>query len=202
MPGWDPFKPLWMGPTWTFKPRIEGAHMSRKTTILITAVAAISIGALGAGAAVGFVDGPLPFGPAAQSQVGPPGGFGPGAQFAEVGPEAPEIPGRPSAGNGARFAPAGQEAANAVARRGGRQAAAHQRGGRPGGEDRDLGLTADQAGTLISAQLIMQGNDRLKVGGVVSQGEDTYVVDIVTVDDSLVMQIEVDRDSGRRSIIR
>jgi len=48
----------------------------------------------------------------------------------------------------------------------------------------------------------MQGNDRLKVGGVVSQGEDTYVVDIVTVDDSLVMQIEVDRDSGRRSIIR
>ena len=188
--------------------------MSRKTTILITAVAAISIGALGAGAAVGFVDGPLPFGPAAQSQVGPPGGFGPGAQFAEVGPEALEIPGRPSVGNGARFAPGGQEAANAVARRGGpgrnhrmtrgggRQAAAHQRGGRPGGEDRDLDLTADQAGTLISAQLIMQGNDRLKVGGVVSQGEDTYVVDIVTVDDSLVMQIEVDRDSGRRSIIR
>jgi len=29
----------------------------------------------------------------------------------------------------------------------------------------------------------MQGNDRLRVGGVVSQGEDTYVVDIVTVDD-------------------
>jgi hypothetical protein len=87
-------------------------------------------------------------------------------------------------------------------RGGGQQDAAHQRGGRSGGEDRDLDLSAVEAGTLISAQLIMQGNDRLKVGGVVSQGEDTYVVDIVTIDDSLVMQIEVDRDSGRRSIIR
>ena len=55
---------------------------------------------------------------------------------------------------------------------------------------------------MVSAQLILQGNDRLKVGRVVSQGEDTYVVDVVTVDDSLVMQIEIDRDTGRRSIVR
>ena len=137
-----------------------------------------------------------------------------GVRFTEVGPEALGIPGRRGAGDGARFAPGGQDAADAVARRGGpgrshrmtrgggRQAAAHQRGGRPGREDRDLDLTADEVGTLISAQLIMQSNDRLKVGGVVSQGEDTYVVVVVTVDNSLVMQIEVDRDSGRRSIIR
>ena len=189
--------------------------MSRKTTILITTIAAISIGALGAGAAVGLVDGANPTGPAAQTQFAPPGGFGPGAQFAGVGgPEAMGIQGRRGAGDGARFAPGGEDPANAMARRGGpgrghqmlrgggQQDAAHQRGGRSGGEDRDLDLSAVEAGTLISAQLIMQGNDRLKVGGVVSQGEDTYVVDIVTIDDSLVMQIEVDRDSGRRSIIR
>ena len=184
--------------------------MSHKTTIFITAMAAISIGALGAGAAVGFVDGPTPTSFATQTQLAPSGGFGRGAQFAEVGPQEFGPPGQP----GARLAPGDQDNANAVARRGGpngghqmtrggdRQAAAHQRGGRPGGEDRDLELTADEAGTLISAQLIMQGNDRLKVGGVISQGEDTYVVDIVTVDDSLVMQIEVDRDSGRRAVIR
>jgi len=137
--------------------------MSRKTTILITAVAAISIGALGAGAVVGFVDGPLTFGTAAQSQVAPPGGFARGVRFTEVGPEALGIPGRRGAGDGARFAPGGQDAADPVARRGGpgrshrmtrgggRQAVVHQRGGGPGGEDRNLDLTADQAGTLIPA---------------------------------------------------
>ena len=48
----------------------------------------------------------------------------------------------------------------------------------------------------------MQGNDRLMIGSVTTQGEDTYVVDVVTLDNSLVMQIEVDRDTGRRSPIR
>ena len=184
--------------------------MSHKTAVFITTIAAIAIGALAAGAAVGLVEGPNSTGAAAQTQFAPPGGFGPGAQLDEVGPEVFGRPGQP----GARLAPGDEENANAVARRGGpsrghqmtrggdRQAAVRQRGGRPGGEDRDLELTAVEAGTLISAQLIMQGNDRLKVGGVVSQGNDTYVVDIVTVDDSLVIQIEVDRDSGRRAAIR
>ena len=191
--------------------------MSPKTTIFVTTIAAISIGALGAGAAMGLVDGPPPAGPAAQTQFAPAAGFRPGPQFAYVGSEALGGPGQ-----GQRFAPGGQDADGAISRRagrgsgnqmmrgggqqllrgGGQRAAAHRRPGRPGGEDRDLELTADEAGTLVSAQLIMQGNDRLKVGGVVSQGEDTYAVDIVTVDDSLVMQIEIDRDSGRRSIVR
>ncbi len=183
--------------------------MSPKTTIFVTTIAAISIGALGAGAAMGLVDGVTPAGPTAQTQFAPAAGLGPGAQSAYVGPEAAGGPGQSQ-----RFAPGGQDANGPLALRGGRgggqqimrgggqQAAGHWRLGRPGGEDRDLELTADEAGTLVSAQLILQGNDRLKVGRVVSQGEDTYVVDVVTVDDSLVMQIEIDRDTGRRSIVR
>ena len=62
--------------------------------------------------------------------------------------------------------------------------------------DRKLDLTADEARTLIEARLIMRGNDRLKVGQVTPKGDDTYLVDVTTVDDSLVRQIEIDRNSG------
>jgi hypothetical protein len=62
--------------------------------------------------------------------------------------------------------------------------------------DRELDLTADEAKTLVSARLIMRGNDRLKVGQVTEKDEDTYLVDIITVDNSLVRQVEVDRDNG------
>jgi hypothetical protein len=69
--------------------------------------------------------------------------------------------------------------------------------GRPGQvADRNLDLSAEQAKTLVEAKLIMRGNDRLKVGQVAEKDKDTYVVDIVTVDDSLVRQVEVDRDNG------
>lgn len=62
--------------------------------------------------------------------------------------------------------------------------------------DRDLDLSADEARTLVEARLIMRGNDRLKVGKVIEKDQDTYLVDIVTVEDSLVRQVEVDRDNG------
>jgi hypothetical protein len=62
--------------------------------------------------------------------------------------------------------------------------------------DRDLNLTADEAKTLVEARLIMRGNDRLKVGQVTEKDEESYLVDIVTVDNSLVRQVEVDRDNG------
>jgi len=62
--------------------------------------------------------------------------------------------------------------------------------------DRDLDLSADEAKTLVEARLIMRGNDRLKVGQVTQKDDDTYLVDVTTVDDSLVRQIEIDRDSG------
>jgi hypothetical protein len=71
-----------------------------------------------------------------------------------------------------------------------------------GGTDRELDLTGEQASTLVAAQLILQGNDRLKVGAVVPQGEEFYIVDVVTLEDSLVMQIKIDRDTGRRSPVR
>lgn len=62
--------------------------------------------------------------------------------------------------------------------------------------DRDLNLTIEEAKTLVEARLIMKGNDRLKVGQVAESDQETYLVDIVTVDNSLVRQIEVDRDNG------
>ena len=62
--------------------------------------------------------------------------------------------------------------------------------------DRNLDLTADEAKTLVEAKLIMHGNDRLKAGQVIEKDSDTFLVDIVTVDNSLVRQLEVDRDKG------
>ncbi len=175
--------------------------MSHKTTIFITAIAAVSIGALGAGAAAGLGQGPGPDGRSAQRQL------------AEVAPD-----GRP----GLRFGPTlgdpeNPAEARRIQARGGPDSRGPQimirgaggggfaHGGMPqsrGGADRELDLTGEQAGTLVAAQLIMQGNDRLKVGAVSSQGEDTYIVDVVTLEDSLVMQIEIDRDTGRRSPVR
>ena len=69
--------------------------------------------------------------------------------------------------------------------------------GQPGRfTDRKLDLSAEEAKTLVEAKLIMRGNDRLKVGQAIEKDQDTYVVDIVTVDNSLVRQVEVDRDKG------
>lgn len=61
---------------------------------------------------------------------------------------------------------------------------------------RDLDLTAEQVRTLMSARLIMQGNDRLKVGQITEKDAETYLVQIVTVDDSLVREVEFDRNGG------
>jgi len=65
-----------------------------------------------------------------------------------------------------------------------------------GNRGRMLDLTSDEVETLIKARLIMHGNDRLKVGKVAKKDDQTYLVDIVTVDDSLVRQIEVDKNMG------
>jgi hypothetical protein len=57
-------------------------------------------------------------------------------------------------------------------------------------------LTAEQAKTLVAARLIMHGNVRLKAGQVTTNDEENYLVDIVTIDNSLVSQVEVDRNKG------
>lgn len=66
-----------------------------------------------------------------------------------------------------------------------------------GPRNRDLDLTVEQARTLAESRLILAGNDRLKVGSVEALDDDTIIVEILTVDDSLVVRREIDRDSGR-----
>ncbi len=80
--------------------------------------------------------------------------------------------------------------------RGGPDAMMQQKGQGSRGAYRDLDLTADEAKTLVEARLIMDGNDRLKTGQVAEKDQGTYLVDIVTLDNSLVRQVEVDRDDG------
>lgn len=62
--------------------------------------------------------------------------------------------------------------------------------------NRDLELTAEEAKTLVSARLIQRGNDRLKVGQVKEGDDDTWLVDIVTVDDSLVRTVTLSSKTG------
>lgn len=66
-----------------------------------------------------------------------------------------------------------------------------------GPRNRDLDLTVEQARTLAESRLILAGNDRLKVGSVEAVDDETIIVEIVTVDDSLVVRREIDRDTGR-----
>lgn len=66
-----------------------------------------------------------------------------------------------------------------------------------GRQQKDLNLTVEQARTLMQAKLIMRGNDRLKVGKVTEKDDSSFLVQIVTVDDSLVREVEIDRNSGR-----
>jgi hypothetical protein len=61
----------------------------------------------------------------------------------------------------------------------------------------DLDLSIDEAKILMQARLIKRGNDRLKVGKIIEKDDTTYLVQIVTVDDSLVRELEIDRNTGR-----
>jgi hypothetical protein len=58
-------------------------------------------------------------------------------------------------------------------------------------------LSVDDARHHFEHRLKLLGNDRLKLGEVTQADEDTIIVDIVTVDDSLVDRLEVERHSGR-----
>lgn len=62
------------------------------------------------------------------------------------------------------------------------------------GGDKDL--SAEQVKDILQGQIAWMGNERLKVGAVQMKDEDTYVAEIVTVDDSLVQTLEVDRKTG------
>ncbi len=63
-------------------------------------------------------------------------------------------------------------------------------------------LTADAVKKIIEGRLAWNGRDRLKVGTVTKKDDDTYVVEIVTLEDSLVERLEVDRKTGFSHRIR
>jgi phage shock protein A len=81
--------------------------------------------------------------------------------------------------------------------RGGRMSEAFALMGTERGPDRDLNLTAAQIKTLAEARLIINGNPNLKVGAVKEKDAETYTVDIVAADNSIVVQREVNKRTGR-----
>ena len=66
----------------------------------------------------------------------------------------------------------------------------------------DKPLTIDGARANLEKQLQAHGNDRLKVGKVIDKDDKTIIAEIVTVDDSLVRTIEIDKATGRHNPVR
>ncbi|MCW8914988.1 MAG: hypothetical protein OQK24_03940 [Magnetovibrio sp.] len=60
-------------------------------------------------------------------------------------------------------------------------------------------LTTDDVRAQLEQKLKWRGNDRLKVGDVKEIDDKTIIAEIVTVDDSLVRKIQIDKATGRRS---
>ena len=62
------------------------------------------------------------------------------------------------------------------------------------GEDRNY--SADQIRTLSEAFLLRLGNENLKVGDITETDKESYLVQVVTKDGSLVKEVEVSRKNG------
>lgn len=73
-------------------------------------------------------------------------------------------------------------------------------GGRGANIDRQL--TADDVRAIVTGRLAMSGNKRLKVGQVQEKDADTVTAEIVTVDNSLVRRMEVNRHTGRSTPVQ
>lgn len=58
-------------------------------------------------------------------------------------------------------------------------------------------LSVEDVRHALEHRLELRGNKRLKVGNVKVDGEDAIIAEIVTVDDSLVRRLKVDRHTGR-----
>lgn len=66
-----------------------------------------------------------------------------------------------------------------------------------GPQSRDRDFSADQIRTLSEAFLLRRGlDDTLKVGDISATDRDSYIVRIVTKDDSLVREVEVSKATG------
>jgi hypothetical protein len=60
----------------------------------------------------------------------------------------------------------------------------------------DKDFSAEQVRDILEGHIAWTGNKRLKVGSVEQKDEESYVAEIVTVDDSLVQRLEVNRSTG------
>jgi hypothetical protein len=58
------------------------------------------------------------------------------------------------------------------------------------------GITVERARAMLEGVLAWHGNPRLKLGTVEEQNDDTIVAEILTVDDSLVQRLAIDRATG------
>ena len=58
------------------------------------------------------------------------------------------------------------------------------------------GITVERARAMVEGVLAWHGNPRLKLGTVEEQNDDTIVAEILTVDDSLVQRLAIDRATG------
>jgi len=63
-------------------------------------------------------------------------------------------------------------------------------------------LTIDDVRANLEQRLQWRGNDRLKVGTVVDKDDTTITAEIVTVDDSLVRKVEIDKTTGRHTPVQ
>ena len=60
-------------------------------------------------------------------------------------------------------------------------------------------LSVEEVRQVMEGRLAWRGNKRLKLGKVEAKDAKTIVVEVVTVDNSLVRRMEIDRKSGRIS---
>ncbi len=68
--------------------------------------------------------------------------------------------------------------------------------------DIDRDLNVKDITEMLQLRLDHWGNDRIKLGKVVRQDEDTIIAEIVTQDGSLVDKLAIDRDTGSQRRIK
>jgi len=71
-----------------------------------------------------------------------------------------------------------------------------------GGQALDAPLTVDDVRANLQKHIEWQGNDRLKVGTVIETDANTITAEIVTVDDSLVRKVQIDKNTGRHTPVK
>jgi len=70
------------------------------------------------------------------------------------------------------------------------------------GQALETPLTLDDVRSNLEKRLERHDNGRLKVGSVTEQNDKTIIAEIVTVDDSLVRRIAIDKTTGRHTPVK